>query len=587
MSEYRFHLEKYAGRSSRHTCPKCGRPQCFARYVDEEGSVVFPDEVGRCDHASECGYHYKPSQFFFDNPTESFSFENPSTSTPRPAAPRPPLATLDMQACECCQPYFKDTPLATYLEQLFTRGRVQAVVDLYKVGGYTDGRVVFPFIDESGRLTTGKVMRYDCNGHRGHADEDTTYIHSLIRKWEYDNRTKSPLILRQSDEWKFSTRQCWFGAHLLPSYPDNVVAIVESEKTALFCSCVQPSFVWLATSSMNCFRANRAPNLKGRSVLVYPDANAVGEWNRQLPTIECKAIKSVPWYALEESGSKRDIADLIEDVLLAFQRGDDSDLAKAKAALLAESMRADFSFESPHTCPSTSCSSSPSTPTSSTAAPSSASLLEVSSTSSSTPSTAPPTSASSSGSCNNCISSPSILPPTSAPSPKSCIERTAFKLSTPTADIDLDLDAIGIPFRSSFPTALTPPKYLCEDISTPTREGVGYYIMQACESGMFADVEVKHRLTNIGSVSHITATATIDGAPLRFEVWTLDNHPVRRAHCWKQVGGEWYTIRRDWYNPAGMLFRSQSFFFENDIVREHQSSLPRNIESLNLKQKTA
>ena len=54
MSEYRFHLQKYK-LGNRYACPQCGRKRCFARYIDEEGQIVFPDNVGRCDHEQSCG----------------------------------------------------------------------------------------------------------------------------------------------------------------------------------------------------------------------------------------------------------------------------------------------------------------------------------------------------------------------------------------------------------------------------------------------------------------------------------------------------------------------------------------------------
>ena len=57
MAEYRFTLQKYK-RGSKLTCPKCGRKQCFVKYVDTEGQIVFPDYVGRCDHEHSCQYHY-------------------------------------------------------------------------------------------------------------------------------------------------------------------------------------------------------------------------------------------------------------------------------------------------------------------------------------------------------------------------------------------------------------------------------------------------------------------------------------------------------------------------------------------------
>jgi len=61
-------LEKYHGTKSRHTCPACNSRNCFVRYVGANGEYISFD-VGRCNRESKCGYHYKPKQFFADNPT--------------------------------------------------------------------------------------------------------------------------------------------------------------------------------------------------------------------------------------------------------------------------------------------------------------------------------------------------------------------------------------------------------------------------------------------------------------------------------------------------------------------------------------
>lgn len=67
MSEYRFHLQKYKY-GSKISCPSCGKPRCFVKYVDAEGEIVFPGNVGKCDHENSCGYHYTPKEYFNDYP---------------------------------------------------------------------------------------------------------------------------------------------------------------------------------------------------------------------------------------------------------------------------------------------------------------------------------------------------------------------------------------------------------------------------------------------------------------------------------------------------------------------------------------
>lgn len=76
MSKYRFHLQK-CRLGSKIACPCCERPRCFVRYVDEEGIVSFPNEVGKCDHEISCGYHYTPRDFFRDNPNVNIREERP------------------------------------------------------------------------------------------------------------------------------------------------------------------------------------------------------------------------------------------------------------------------------------------------------------------------------------------------------------------------------------------------------------------------------------------------------------------------------------------------------------------------------
>jgi hypothetical protein len=66
---YRYQLEKYRGRSTRHVCPQCGRKNVFTRYVDTENNNIYiSDKVGKCNRLDKCGYHYTPHQYFTDNP---------------------------------------------------------------------------------------------------------------------------------------------------------------------------------------------------------------------------------------------------------------------------------------------------------------------------------------------------------------------------------------------------------------------------------------------------------------------------------------------------------------------------------------
>ena len=69
MSEYRYQLEKYRGRSTRYICPQCKRKQSFTRYIDTYNNNEYvSDNVGKCNRIDKCGYHYTPKQYYTDNP---------------------------------------------------------------------------------------------------------------------------------------------------------------------------------------------------------------------------------------------------------------------------------------------------------------------------------------------------------------------------------------------------------------------------------------------------------------------------------------------------------------------------------------
>ena len=67
-SEYRYQLERYRGRGTRHICPQCGRKYTFTRYIDTNNNTYVNERVGKCNRLDKCGYHYTPREYFEDNP---------------------------------------------------------------------------------------------------------------------------------------------------------------------------------------------------------------------------------------------------------------------------------------------------------------------------------------------------------------------------------------------------------------------------------------------------------------------------------------------------------------------------------------
>lgn len=290
-----YGLQKYRGRSTKHTCPACNRHGCFVYYVNEDGTALHP-LVGRCDHQSTCGYHYKPRDFFADHPDLTIPDD---WAAPAPIAERK-LWTIDKS--EVHRFRCDDSTLELFLMSRYNPDRVLEVAALYQLGAIAGGATVFWQIDIEGRVRTGKVMAYGTDGHRiKDSDRDrVNWMHRLLMR---DN------LLPE----EFDITQCLFGEHLLRVFPDAPVILVESEKTAVICAINDPTRVYLATGGKYGLNGERFAPLNGRRVVVIPDADAMAEWREKVEALQKFYEVSIgdPGYTEEDIINKRDIADLI------------------------------------------------------------------------------------------------------------------------------------------------------------------------------------------------------------------------------------------------------------------------------------
>lgn len=269
--EYRYHLLKYSGKASRMTCPECGKPHCFTPYVDAAGNIVG-EQYGRCDHESSCGYvKYPPSDFS--------PFRTCNSAGNNKQKKHKPVVILEETSEPCTIPMeivlktVRTNPTSnflTFLLTLFDTDIVSAVTKEYLLGVTKARDVIFYQIDGKGRCRTGKVMKYDpSSGHRIKTESPgtgtpITWVHSLLKQ----HGVLPP-------EWELT--QCLFGEHLLEKYPDKPIALVESEKTAVICSCINHDCVWLATGGKGQLN-DRVEILSGRQIIAFPDVDGYETW---------------------------------------------------------------------------------------------------------------------------------------------------------------------------------------------------------------------------------------------------------------------------------------------------------------------
>ena len=287
-----YTLQKYKGTATRHTCPSCGDKRSFTYYVDESGTPLHPS-VGRCNHESSCGYHYTPKEYFHDHPecrtANGLSFGRQRSE--RKSVQIPPQATIG-----CIPPKYVERSQSVhsnffrFISSLLgsyygstAKEVLKRLLEEYRLGATRDGAVIFWQIDRTGRVRTGKVMQYNPNdGHRvkdGQASA-VDWIHSLLKRRH-----------ELAEEWQLS--QCLFGEHLLGTYSDKVVVLVESEKSAVIGSAIFPGYVWLATGGKSQLGEEKLRVLTGRTVLFFPDADGYEEWKQRAENMTfCKTVVS-------------------------------------------------------------------------------------------------------------------------------------------------------------------------------------------------------------------------------------------------------------------------------------------------------
>lgn len=290
------YLEKYSGRASRHKCPKCGDPHSFAYYLDGNTGQPIDKTVGRCNHESSCGYHYTPKQFFIDNPTERERHKEVMVQSLSPRQKKE-IGYIPFSYVERSVSY--NSSFVHFLCGLFDRYSLESpiierLMQDYALGATKDGSVIYWQIDTKGRVRTGKVMKY--NPETGHRIKDAggiNWVHAIMKKQK----------LLPDD---YNLVQCLFGEHLLRIYPDRVVALVESEKSALIGAGVFPEYVWLATGGKSQLSTDKLKILKGRTVIMFPDVDGFEYWTSKSKEVEAIGCKVIVSDLLEKNATEED-----------------------------------------------------------------------------------------------------------------------------------------------------------------------------------------------------------------------------------------------------------------------------------------
>ncbi|MDD3319841.1 MAG: DUF6371 domain-containing protein [Paludibacter sp.] len=307
------YLQKYKGKDTRHDCPSCKAKLSFTQYLDGNTHKPIHDNVGKCNRESKCGYHYTPKQYFMDNPLFPSPVERAGVRSLTPSlrvgwvgsdaspkklpstqgeGPGVRIGTIPFRFVQKSASYKSN--FVRFLFEHFSDEQIQNVVENYALGATKTKEVIFWQIDITGKVRTGKIMKYNSEtGKRiKHQSGAIDWVHNKLKK--------SGNISED-----FNLQQCFFGEHLLTIYPNKPVAIVESEKSAIIASCIIPDLIWLAAGNINGLSIEKCQILKGRDVILYPDLGAYEKWSIKAIEIQklCNCKMSVSLILEDEATS--------------------------------------------------------------------------------------------------------------------------------------------------------------------------------------------------------------------------------------------------------------------------------------------
>lgn len=288
------YLEPYKSQRSRYTCPQCKKPHEFSRYINPETGGYYADHVGKCNRLYHCGYHYPPRDYFRDNPRPDADKWRQSelylTAYEPPALE--PVVYIPADKMQATLRAYDQNNFCRFLTRLFDETTARRIAARYHIG--TSKRIrnagglatIFWQIDAAGNVRHGKVMGYDPETGRRLKSEAGAEI------WSDYQKAYKPAQEAKDIDTRFIGKtiagkdanlvQCLFGEHLLPERPDDVVCIVESEKTACIMSEAEPQYIWIATGGKYGAKWNDIQTLeplRGRSVVMVPDLGAYAVWS--------------------------------------------------------------------------------------------------------------------------------------------------------------------------------------------------------------------------------------------------------------------------------------------------------------------
>lgn len=198
----------------------------------------------------------------------------------------------------------------SYLHTIFDKETVNQLCKRYKIGTskYRKGATVFWLIDENNKILSGKVMYYNkVSGKR--SKNKINWVHSILKLQN------------------FNLKQCLFGLHQIPVFPNKIIGIVESEKTAIIMTglgltyAIMNDYIWLATGGLKMLKIDNLQVVKTKKIVLYPDLG--NNFEEGTPFMQWKKKAE----EMKKMGFNITVSSLLEENATELQRIDGEDIA--------------------------------------------------------------------------------------------------------------------------------------------------------------------------------------------------------------------------------------------------------------------
>lgn len=242
MKQYKF----ATNRNTTKYCP-CGKSNSNGKFAPFEGY----EKQGYC--------HSCDQAFYPDNDTIVKPFEYVNIAKPEPRFHDLELVEKTVLERDDCNNFIN------FLKTLFTSIEVQKAILDYLIGSWNDwkGVTVFWQIDQQERVHHGKLMLYNVETGKRVVGKDGNGIISSVRSRLNIDKT--------------GFNQCLFGLHLVDE-STRVIALIESEKSAIIMSLFKPEYIWLSTGGKGGFKFEFLKPIKEYKIVAFPDKGVYDKW---------------------------------------------------------------------------------------------------------------------------------------------------------------------------------------------------------------------------------------------------------------------------------------------------------------------